>query len=247
MSSSSFAHLPDLAPDVVVVDACENPPHAFAVLTALAAADTGMPVLVVCEREHLERHEWPRSLTRCSSRAPAAEVRSAWSCSAGGSAAAPTRCVRLGLVVLNTDTYQVTVEGRVLDLTYKEFELLRFLASRRGRVFTRTMLLREVWGYDFYGGTRTVDVHVRRLRAKLGRPRAPHRDGPRRGLPLLRHRLRTGAAAGEVAVGQVGEASLLDLAGLSDDAAGNPIPGRAARCRATRRRGTSMGFGATSS
>jgi len=56
----------------------------------------------------------------------------------------------------------------VLDLTYKEFELLRFLASRRGRVFTRTMLLREVWGYDFYGGTRTVDVHVRRLRAKLG-------------------------------------------------------------------------------
>jgi DNA-binding response OmpR family regulator len=56
----------------------------------------------------------------------------------------------------------------VVDLTYKEFELLRFLAANPERVFTRASLLQEVWGYDFYGGTRTVDVHVRRLRAKLG-------------------------------------------------------------------------------
>jgi DNA-binding response OmpR family regulator len=76
--------------------------------------------------------------------------------------------VRLGPLMLDTDTYQVTVAGRGLDLTYKEFELLRYLASRPGRVFTRPALLREVWGYDFYGGTRTVDVHVRRLRSKLG-------------------------------------------------------------------------------
>jgi DNA-binding response OmpR family regulator len=76
--------------------------------------------------------------------------------------------VRLGPLSINTDTYQVTVSGRVLDLTYKEFELLRFLVQRSGRVFTRSALLHEVWGYDFYGGTRTVDVHVRRLRAKLG-------------------------------------------------------------------------------
>jgi DNA-binding response OmpR family regulator len=65
-------------------------------------------------------------------------------------------------------TYRVTANGRPLDLTFKEFELLRFLAQSPGRVFTRPTLLREVWGYDFYGGTRTVDVHVRRLRAKLG-------------------------------------------------------------------------------
>ena len=65
-------------------------------------------------------------------------------------------------------TYQVAVAGRLLDLTYKEFELLRFLVRAPGRVFTRGALLRQVWGYDFYGGTRTVDVHVRRLRAKLG-------------------------------------------------------------------------------
>ena len=60
------------------------------------------------------------------------------------------------------------MRGRALDLTYKEFELLKFLAQHPGRVFTRAQLLQEVWGYDYFGGTRTVDVHVRRLRAKLG-------------------------------------------------------------------------------
>ena len=73
-----------------------------------------------------------------------------------------------GTPAIDTESYRVTALGRPLDLTFKEFELLRFLASRAGRVFTRPALLREVWGYDFYGGTRTVDVHVRRLRAKLG-------------------------------------------------------------------------------
>ena len=64
--------------------------------------------------------------------------------------------------------YSVRLRGRVLDLTYKEFELLKHLAQHPGRVFTRSQLLQEVWGYDYFGGTRTVDVHVRRLRAKLG-------------------------------------------------------------------------------
>ena len=64
--------------------------------------------------------------------------------------------------------YTARVRGRVLDLTFKEFELLKFLAQHPGRVFTRAQLLQEVWGYDYFGGTRTVDVHVRRLRAKLG-------------------------------------------------------------------------------
>ena len=76
--------------------------------------------------------------------------------------------LRLGPLSIDTDTYQVAVAGRVVDLTYKEFELLRFLVQRPERVFTRSALLQEVWGYNFYGGTRTVDVHIRRLRAKLG-------------------------------------------------------------------------------
>ncbi|WP_150307969.1 response regulator transcription factor [Planctomonas psychrotolerans] len=71
-------------------------------------------------------------------------------------------------VVIDEASYSAKVHGRPLDLTFKEFELLRFLASHPSRVFTREQLLSEVWGYDYFGGTRTVDVHVRRLRAKLG-------------------------------------------------------------------------------
>ena len=71
-------------------------------------------------------------------------------------------------VVIDEASYSAKVRGRPLDLTYKEFELLRFLAMHPSRVFTREQLLSEVWGYDYFGGTRTVDVHVRRLRAKLG-------------------------------------------------------------------------------
>jgi DNA-binding response OmpR family regulator len=71
-------------------------------------------------------------------------------------------------LVIDDATYTAKLEGRTLDLTFKEFELLKFLAQHPGRVFTRQQLLQEVWGYDYFGGTRTVDVHVRRLRAKLG-------------------------------------------------------------------------------
>jgi DNA-binding response OmpR family regulator len=79
-----------------------------------------------------------------------------------------TTALKVGDLIVNPDNYQVYVRGRPLDLTYKEFELLKFLAQRPGRVCDRDLLLREVWGYDYYGGTRTVDVHIRRLRAKLG-------------------------------------------------------------------------------
>lgn len=71
-------------------------------------------------------------------------------------------------VVIDEASYSAKVRGKPLDLTYKEFELLRFLVAHPSRVFTREQLLSEVWGYDYFGGTRTVDVHVRRLRAKLG-------------------------------------------------------------------------------
>jgi DNA-binding response OmpR family regulator len=76
--------------------------------------------------------------------------------------------IRSGEVVVDEATYTAKIGGRPLDLTFKEFELLKYLAQHPGRVFTRQQLLQEVWGYDYFGGTRTVDVHVRRLRAKLG-------------------------------------------------------------------------------
>jgi DNA-binding winged helix-turn-helix (wHTH) protein len=74
--------------------------------------------------------------------------------------------------MLNLETYQAAVSGRVLDLTYMEYELLRFLAGHPAKVFTRETLLSRVWGYEYYGGARTVDVHIRRLRAKLGEEHA---------------------------------------------------------------------------
>jgi len=80
--------------------------------------------------------------------------------------------VEYGELTLNLETYQAAIAGRPLDMTYMEYELLKFLAQNPGKVFTREMLLSRVWGYEYYGGARTVDVHVRRLRAKLGEEHA---------------------------------------------------------------------------
>jgi DNA-binding response OmpR family regulator len=80
----------------------------------------------------------------------------------------PSEEIRSGDLSIDEATYQAKLGSRPLDLTFKEFELLKFLAQHPGRVFSRAQLLQEVWGYDYFGGTRTVDVHVRRLRAKLG-------------------------------------------------------------------------------
>lgn len=76
--------------------------------------------------------------------------------------------IKSGDLIVDEVSYTAKVRGQSLDLTFKEFELLKFLAQHPGRVFTRAALLQEVWGYDYFGGTRTIDVHVRRLRAKLG-------------------------------------------------------------------------------
>ena len=80
--------------------------------------------------------------------------------------------VEYSLLALNLETYQATIAGRPLDLTFMEYELLKFLAQHPGKVFTREILLSRVWGYEYYGGARTVDVHIRRLRAKLGEEHA---------------------------------------------------------------------------
>jgi DNA-binding response OmpR family regulator len=87
---------------------------------------------------------------------------------AGANAVDRNEEIRHGDLVIDEATYTAKLHGRTLDLTFKEFELLKFLAGSPGRVFSRAQLLQEVWGYDYFGGTRTVDVHVRRLRMKLG-------------------------------------------------------------------------------
>lgn len=89
----------------------------------------------------------------------------------GGAEARPDM-VEYGGLALNLETYQASIDGHPLDLTYMEYELLKFLAQNPGKVFTREILLSRVWGYEYYGGARTVDVHIRRLRAKLGEEHA---------------------------------------------------------------------------
>ncbi len=76
--------------------------------------------------------------------------------------------VKVGDLMIDLQNYEVTIDGIPVEMTFKEYELLKFLATHRGRVFTREALLNHVWGYDYYGGTRTVDVHIRRIRSKLG-------------------------------------------------------------------------------
>jgi DNA-binding response OmpR family regulator len=158
-----------MGPDLVIVDAVENPGQGYAVLHAIREVDRSTPVTVVLERRDLERFDWEGFADELLyPGAPEAEIRIRFAMLQRRVGRREGSQVRLGSLTMDLDSFVVTLAGRPLDLTYKEFELLRFLAERPGRVFTRPTLLREVWGYDFYGGTRTVDVHIRRLRAKLG-------------------------------------------------------------------------------
>lgn len=169
LSTSSLEHVLAIEPQVVLVDAGENPGQAWSVVQALRDTGASMPVMVVVERDQLERYPWAELADEfIYPGAPAGELRVRLAMLRRHAGTGDGSVIRLGPLSLDTETYRVTASGRSLDLTFKEFELLRYLATRPGRVFTRPALLREVWGYDFYGGTRTVDVHVRRLRAKLG-------------------------------------------------------------------------------
>lgn len=169
LSMASLAHVLELGPESILVDAGENAPQAWSVLIELRARDARVPAVVVLERDQLERYPWHDVADELVyPGAPAAELRVRLAMLRRRAGAGDGTVIRLGAISIDTETYRVTVSGRPLDLTFKEFELLRYLAQHPGRAFTRPSLLREVWGYDFYGGTRTVDVHVRRLRAKLG-------------------------------------------------------------------------------
>jgi DNA-binding response OmpR family regulator len=169
LAPDSLAHLPDISPSVIVCDGEENPEQAYRILSLLAATRTQVPVVALLTRSVLDRFPWHEVADEVVfSGTPTVELKLRLAILARRTGGAGEAVIRLGPLSMNTETYQVFVSGHVLDLTYKEFEVLRFLIQRPGRVFTRGELLSEVWGYNFYGGTRTVDVHVRRLRAKLG-------------------------------------------------------------------------------
>jgi len=169
LAITSLDHVLEIRPHLVLIDGGENPGQAWSVLSALRARDARLPAIVIVERPDLGRYPWDEVADELVyPGAPEAELQVRFGMLRRRTGSADASIVSLGALRIDTDTYKVEANGRTLDLTFKEFELLRFLATHPGRVYTRPALLREVWGYDFYGGTRTVDVHVRRLRAKLG-------------------------------------------------------------------------------
>jgi DNA-binding response OmpR family regulator len=169
LALSSLEHVIEIRPRTVLVDGGENPGQAWSVLQGLRGRTASVPAVVIVERPDLERYPWHELADEfVYPGAPEAELRVRLSMLRRRVGDSDDAIATLGELRIDTDTYKVEAGGRALDLTFKEFELLRFLATHPGRVYTRPALLREVWGYDFYGGTRTVDVHVRRLRSKLG-------------------------------------------------------------------------------
>jgi DNA-binding response OmpR family regulator len=170
---SALLEAPDS--DLLLVDGRQELAHARDLCRLIRTTGTDVPVLLVVTEGGLAvvAHDWAMDdvvLHTCGPAELEARIRLAIGRLAAQREAddPAAHVIRTGEVVVDDATYTAKVSGRSLDLTYKEFELLKFLAQHPGRVFTRQQLLQEVWGYDYFGGTRTVDVHVRRLRAKLG-------------------------------------------------------------------------------
>lgn len=158
------------AADVILVDGRTDLASAKSLCKILATTGAGSPIIVVLTEGGLTavNAEWGVDDVLLDTAGPA-EVDARLRLAMGRHARDDgSSLIRASGVVIDEASYSAKVHGRTLDLTFKEFELLRFLATHPSRVFTREQLLSEVWGYDYFGGTRTVDVHVRRLRAKLG-------------------------------------------------------------------------------
>jgi DNA-binding response OmpR family regulator len=158
--------------DAVLIDGRRDLPQVRSLCRLLRSTGTGAPLLLVVTEGGLAAvtADWGVDDVLLDTAGPAeveARLRLAIGRQQLGGEDEPTE-IRNGDLSVDEATYSAKLKGRVLDLTFKEFELLKYLAQHPGRVFTRAQLLQEVWGYDYFGGTRTVDVHVRRLRAKLG-------------------------------------------------------------------------------
>ena len=155
--------------DAILVDARRDLVQVRRLLRLLHGAQMSVPVLAVVTEGGWAAvtAEWGADDVILFTASPG-EVDARLRLAIGKLSPAASGEIRSGDLFIDESTYSVRLRGHSLDLTFKEFELLKFLAQYPGRVFTRAQLLQEVWGYDYFGGTRTVDVHVRRLRAKLG-------------------------------------------------------------------------------
>ena len=175
MAAEPTALLASPDADALLVDGRRDLPAVRGLTRLLRQSGVEIPVILVTTEGGLPAIQWDWGMDEVlvDTTSPAeveARLRLAVSRTtpeSTGAAAEPEE-IRAGDLHIDEASYSAKIRQRSLDLTFKEFELLKFLSQHPGRVFTRAVLLQEVWGYDYFGGTRTVDVHVRRLRAKLG-------------------------------------------------------------------------------
>lgn len=160
--------------DLILVDGGRELAHARDLCRLIRTTGSEQPIVLIVTEGGLAvvSHDWGMDEVVLDTAGPA-EIDARIRVAIGRSQSvhgddAEAHVIRAGEVVVDDATYTAKLGERSLDLTFKEFELLKYLAQHPGRVFTREQLLQEVWGYDYFGGSRTVDVHVRRLRAKLG-------------------------------------------------------------------------------
>jgi len=163
------------AHEAILVDGTRNLPQSRSLCRLIRTTGAVAPVLLIVTEGGLSalQNDWGMDDVLLNHAGPA-EIEARLRLAVGAALAATgdqglhNDEIRRGDLIIDEAAYSARIGERPLDLTFKEFELLKFLAQHPGRVFTRSQLLQEVWGYDYFGGTRTVDVHVRRLRAKLG-------------------------------------------------------------------------------
>jgi len=167
LTAQSIAHNSDS--DVIILDGVTDLVAAKSMASILSSAHVPVPVLLALRDTALPVIDASWGITDfLMPTSSLAEVDARIRLAISTHQPANTNGLSHSGVSIDEGSYQATVGGRALDLTYKEFELLRFLVANPSHVYSREQLLSEVWGYDYFGGTRTVDVHVRRLRAKLG-------------------------------------------------------------------------------
>jgi DNA-binding response OmpR family regulator len=171
--ASILIDIPEI--EILFIDARRDLPAAKALTRVIIATGIDCPMIAITTEGGLSaiNSDWGVSDVILDTAGPAevdARIRIAIGkvLSELGASDPSAREIRTGDVIIDEHSYTAKIKGRSLDLTFKEFELLKYLAQHPGRVFTRAQLLHEIWGYDYFGGTRTVDVHIRRLRAKLG-------------------------------------------------------------------------------
>ena len=159
--------------DAVFVDARRDLPGAKSLTRLIAATGLHCPLIAVMTEGGLSAmtSDWGFDDVILDTAGPAeveARIRIGIGRAQDLSGVDPNKEIKTGEISIDENSYTAKIKGRALDLTFKEFELLKYFAQHPGRVFTRAQLLQEIWGYDYFGGTRTVNVHVRRLRAKFG-------------------------------------------------------------------------------